>query len=109
MLDLALIGAVALAPARTTSLYGFAAKGPALALAIRHRAVLLALVGLLLGIALIDDRWLPAALLVAGVSKLSFLALYAATGPHGPPMRRVALADVVALALLGAAVALRAG
>jgi hypothetical protein len=117
MLDLVLIGAVALlnlvpgvvalVPGRTAALYGFVVEGPALSLAIRHRAVLLALVGLLLGISLVDARWLPAALLVALVSKLSFLLLFALTGPHGPPMRRVALADVGALVLLGVAVALR--
>jgi hypothetical protein len=44
---------------------------------------------------------------VAFASKLSFLALYAATGPHGAPMRRVALADVVAILVLGVVGALR--
>jgi hypothetical protein len=100
-------GVVALRPGRTQDLYGIAIDGPALALAMRHRAVLLALVGVLLGIAAFDEGWLRPALLVAFVSKLSFLALFAATRPHGAPMRRVAIADVGALVVLAAVVAAR--
>ncbi len=100
-------GVVALRPTQSVALYGIAAEGPALELALRHRAVLLSLVGLLLGIAAFDDRWLRPALLVAFVSKGSFLALFARTGPHTAPMRRVAGADVVALVLLGVVVWLR--
>jgi hypothetical protein len=100
-------GVVALRPERTEALYGIAIDGPALALAMRHRAVLLALVGLLLGIAAFDESWLHPALLVAFVSKGAFLTLFAITGPHGAPMRRVAIADVGALLVLAAVVAAR--
>ena len=100
-------GVVALRPTRTEALYGIAIDGPALALAMRHRAVLLALVGLLLGIAAFDESWLHPALLVAFVSKGAFLTLFAITGPHGAPMRRVAIADVGALLVLAAVVAAR--
>ena len=93
-------GIVALHPGRTESLYGITIDGPALALAMRHRAVLLALVGVLLGVAAFDEVWLRPALFVAFASKLSFLALFAATRPHGAPMRRVAIADVGALVVL---------
>ena len=99
-------GVVALRPQRTEALYGFPIDGPALALAMRHRAVLLALVGVLLAIAALNDTWLRPALLVAVVSKVSFLALFAMTRPHGAPMRRVAIADVAALAVLALSVAL---
>jgi hypothetical protein len=102
-------GVVALRPQRTVELYGFAIDEPALALAMRHRAVLLALVGAMLAIAAFDDAWLRPSLLVAVVSKTSFLAIFLATGPHGTPMRRVAIADVAALAVLALAVALRSG
>jgi hypothetical protein len=100
-------GIVALQPQRTMGLYGFPVDGPALALAMRHRAVLLALVGVLLAIAAFDDAWLRPALLVAVVSKVSFLALFAKTRPHRMPMQRVAIADVAALAVLALVVALR--
>ena len=99
-------GVVVLRPQRTEALYGFPIDGPALALAMRHRAVLLALVGVLLAIAAFHDTWLRPALLVAVVSKVSFLALFAMTRPHGAPMRRVAIADVAALAVLALVVAL---
>ena len=98
-------GIVAFRAARTKSLYGFATEGAAMELAMRHRAVLLALVGLLLGLAAYDEAWRRPALLVAGVSKGSFLLLFALTGPHDAPMRRVAIADVVALLVLGVAAA----
>jgi hypothetical protein len=100
-------GIVALRPARAMTLYGLSLDEPALALAMRHRAVLLALVGVLLGLAALDGAWLRPALLVAFVSKGSFLALYLFTGPHRAPMRRVAIADIVAIVLLLAVVALR--
>ena len=48
-------GVVALRPKRTVALYGIAIDGPALALAMRHRAVLLTLVGVLLGVAAFDE------------------------------------------------------
>ncbi|MBU6287205.1 MAG: phosphopantetheine adenylyltransferase [Chloroflexi bacterium] len=100
-------GVVALRPKRTVALYGIAIDGPALALAMRHRAVLLTLVGVLLGVAAFDESWLRPALLVAFVSKGAFLTLFAITGHHGAPMRRVAIADVAALAVLALVVALR--
>ena len=98
-------GIVAFRAARTEALYGFATEGAAMELAMRHRAVLLALVGLLLGLAAYDETWRRPALLAAGVSKGSFLLLFALTGPHDAPMRRVAFADVVALLVLGVAAA----
>jgi hypothetical protein len=100
-------GIVALVPSRAVPLYGVALDGPALALAMRHRAVLLALVGVLLALAALDAAWLAPALLVAGVSKLSFLGLFLTTGPHGAPMRRIALADAFALVALCGVVVLR--
>jgi hypothetical protein len=100
-------GIVALRPKRSEALYGITIDEPALALAMRHRAVLLTLVGVLLGVAAFDASWLRPALLVAFVSKGAFLALFAITGPHGAPMRRVAVADIAALAVLAVVVALR--
>jgi hypothetical protein len=93
-------GIVAVRPDRAAALYGVTLDGPALALAMRHRAVLLATVGLLLALAALDKAWLWPAVLVALVSKLSFLGLFLVTGPHGPPMRRVGIADLGALLVL---------
>lgn len=101
-------GLVAVRPGLSERLYGLALSDPSLALTMRHRAVLLAAVGLFLALAAWDERWWAPALLLALVSKLTFLGLFAATGPHGPALTRVALADVVALLVLGAATLLRA-
>lgn len=99
-------GIVAFQAARSNALYGFSTENPALELAMRHRAVLLALVGLLLGLAAYDEAWRRPALLVASVSKISFLVLFALTGPHERPMLRIAAADVIALMVLGVAATL---
>ncbi len=90
-------GVVAFWPERARTLYGFGLEGAALELAMRHRAVLLASVGVLLGMAALDRSWLLPALTLAGLSKVAFLVLYVRTGPHQAPMRRVAVADVLAL------------
>jgi hypothetical protein len=100
-------GVVALRPKRSHDLHGIAIDGPELALAMRHRAVLLALVGVTVAVAAFDDACLRPALRLAILSKVSFLALFATTRPHGAPMRRVVLADVAALAVLALVVALR--
>jgi len=76
------------------------------AAALDHHRPAFALVGVLLAIAAFDDTWLRPALLLAVVSKVSFLALFSMTRPHAAPMRRVAVADVAALAVLALVVAL---
>ncbi len=95
-------GVVAVRPALTARLYGFEVNEPALRLAMRHRAVLLACVGLGLLVAAVDLAWWSAALTFAVVSKVTFLALFVLEGrPAG--MQRIAWADGVAL--LGLALA----
>jgi hypothetical protein len=100
-------GVVAFLPARAHALYGLSLDGAALALTMRHRAVLLATVGLMLALAAFDEAWWRPALLLALTSKLSFLVLFGLTGPHEAPLRRVAAADVVALAVLAVVAWLR--
>ena len=98
-------GIVAFFPARSKWLYGVTLEGSALSLAMRHRAVLLALVGVLFGFSAFDEAWLRPALFVGFVSKITFLVLFALTRPHETPMRRVAIADVIAIAVLAAVAA----
>jgi len=98
-------GIIAFFPTRSRWLYGITMEGPALSLAMRHRAVLLALVGALFGFAAFDEAWLRPALFVGFVSKIAFLVLFAITRPHDAPMRQVALADVIAIAVLTAVAA----
>jgi hypothetical protein len=100
-------GVVAFFPGRAQTLYGLSLDGSAVALTLRHRAVLLATVGLLLALAAFDEAWWRPALLLPLTSKLSFLVLFGLTGPHEAPLRRVAAADVVALVVLAAVAWLR--
>ena len=96
-------GLIALLPDRMVVLYGIGVDGAPMALLMRHRAVLLACVGLGLGVAAFVHALRPAALAFAAMSKLSFLALYLMTPGLTDELRRVAAVDVVALVLLAIA------
>lgn len=92
---------------RAASAYGIALDGPDLAVVLRHRGVLLAIVGL----ALVVVPWWPeirAAAIVGGVvSMASFVAIVLAKPGVGPPLRKVMWVDVGALGLVLVAVLLR--
>jgi len=87
-------------------LYGIAPPDPALALLLRHRAVLLGLVGAVLLAGVARPAWLPLALAVGLTSKLSYLALWALTKDRNAQITRVARADMISSALLVAAAVL---
>lgn len=85
-------------------LYGMPLGDPGLVLLMRHRAVLFGMVG---GVCVGAAVWVPlrlAALVVGGISVVSFLVLAWLTPGWNAAVRRVVAADVVALlALIGAA------
>ena len=93
-------GLLAVTPERIPAAYGVTVEGPDLALLLRHRAVLLALPGVLVlvsaGVA--DLRW--AAVAACGASMASFVVLLALTPGVGRESRRVASVDVVAVVAL---------
>jgi len=113
---LVLVGIVNLLPGvvatvsveRASAAYGVALDGPDLAVVLRHRGVLLAIVGL----ALIVVPWWPeirTAAIVAGVvSMASFIAIVLAKPGVGQPLRKVMWVDVGALVLVLVAVLLLA-
>lgn len=98
---------VAFNPALTERFYGFAIDGSGLELTMRHRAVLLGMVGVAFAFAAFRSEWWPPALALGLVSKLSFLVLFALTRPHLPALSRVALSDLIALGALGLVAFLR--
>jgi hypothetical protein len=100
---------VAIDPARSAALYGIALDDVALGIAMRHRAVLLGAIGLGLIVAVWRSDWRTPALALALCSKIGFLAFYALYQMPSGPLQRVALADVVALVLLGLVLLLRSG
>ena len=93
-------------PAQLQMLYGTATDDPALLLLLRHRAVLFGLLGVYLLVAALRRAWQAAAIAAGLVSVVSFLWLYGFAGGYGEALRRVALADIAALACLLAAAAL---
>lgn len=96
---------VAVRPDRARRLYGVEAPGADLTLLLRHRAVLLGLVGAALTASAARPHLRPAAVVAAATSKVAFLALSAGRPVH-PALRRVGRADAAALPLLALAAAL---
>lgn len=94
-----------LGPERLGTLYGVQIVDAELALLMRHRAVLLGLVGALMLYAAFRPRLQPAALTVGLVSVISFMVLALPFGVHNAQIARVITADVIALACLVAGVA----
>ncbi|GAB7193398.1 hypothetical protein NUM3379_41080 [Kineococcus sp. NUM-3379] len=98
--------AVALvAPQRLEGLYGITGLTADEVLLMRHRALLLGLVGLVQFIAVIRPAVTATALVVALLSTGSFVLLAVEAGASGP-LRQVALVDVVLLPLIVAAMAI---
>lgn len=96
---------VAVAPARLEATYGIAAGGPDAAVLLRHRAVMLGLIGAALVAAAFRRELRPAAVPAAAVSMAAF-AVFALTADVNDQQRRVAVTDLVLLVLLGTAAAL---
>ena len=93
-----------LSTSRLESLYGVLLRNPNLAILMRHRAVLFAIVGGLLGVAAFHPPLRTFAIAAGLVSMLSFVAIAGLVGDYNPQLRRVVLVDVIAsLGLVAAA------
>lgn len=101
-------GAVALSVRRTRSAYGVDVHGADLALLLRHRAVLLSMVGggLIAGAVMPGIR--TATICAAVISMSAFVLIAAISGPLNSHNRRVVRIDVAALVATACAVALLA-
>ena len=84
-------------PASLTRLYGIAPGDDALLVLLRHRAVLLALIGLLCLWAAWSAPVRPTAVLAAAVNIAAFLGFYALYGNPSGPLRTIALFDLIAI------------
>ena len=85
---------------RLESLYGVAIEDPSLLVLMRHRAVLFGLVGGLIMVAAFLPRYQPIAFVGGFVSVLTFLVLVWMIGDTNEQIRRVVVADIVALVCL---------
>jgi len=94
--------------AHMESLYGIPVREPTLELLLRHRALLFGLIGLLMLAGAFHRPLQTAAILAALGSMVGFMVLAAQLPDLAAPMRRVALADLIATLLLLVALALRA-
>jgi hypothetical protein len=88
------------------SLYGLPIDEPNLLVLMRHRAVLLGLVGAYMIVAAFRPSLRPSAFVLGFASMLSFIALAYSVGGINAAVQRVALIDVVACALLAGATVL---
>lgn len=87
---------------RLVSLYGFLPfDEPNLAILMRHRAVLLGLLGAFLLFAAFRPAFQGVALVAGFTAVISYLWLVASIGGHNALLARVLMADVAALACLG--------
>ncbi|MFQ6395700.1 hypothetical protein ACLMAJ_19820 [Nocardia sp. KC 131] len=98
------IGAVA--PQGMYAAYGIAPAGRDLEVVLRHRAVLFAVVGIGLLVAVFRPALRPIAVCANAISFGGFLVLVIVGGPVGPGPVRVAAFDVAGLVALGGGVAL---
>jgi hypothetical protein len=107
MLALALVGLVtmfpaiaAVVPGQLVGLYGIAPPTDPTAILLRHRQVLLGLLGAALLYAAADPRLRSPVIAAALVSKLAFIGLALGAPVSTGEITRVALVDVVAVLLL---------
>jgi len=85
------------APEMLSRLYGIAPTDTTLLVLMRHRALLLALVGILCLWASWSPSVRPAALVAAAINVAGFLGFYALYGMPSGALRTIALADLVAI------------
>ena len=103
-LAFAIVGAIHLmpiapifVPETLSRLYGIAPGDSTLLILLRHRAILLALVGILCLWASWSVQVRPAALLAAAINVMGFLGFYALYGNPSGALRTIAIADLIAL------------
>ena len=88
---------------RLTVLYGVSLGEPNLEILMRHRAVLFGLLGLFLIYAAFKPSLQSLAIIAGLVSVVSFIAIAWSVGGYNESVRKVVLADIIAIVALVAA------
>jgi hypothetical protein len=88
---------------RLSTLYGLPFDEPNLAILMRHRAVLFGLLGCFLIYAAFQPQLQPLAIIAGFISVISFLWLALSIGDYNALVKRIVIADLVALVCLLAA------
>ena len=107
LIILVIVGVINLLPitvffdaTKTIKLYGMPIEGESLTILMRHRGVLLGLVGLALIVAAVKPEYRVLAITLALISKFAFVFLTFTAADYTPEVRQIALIDVGAIALL---------
>ena len=107
---LVLVGIIHLLPVsgvlgseRLTALYGVSLSDPNLLILMRHRAGLFGLLGLFMVYAAFRPSLQPLAFLAGFLSVASFMVIAWSVGGYNESIRKVVIADVVAIVALGIA------
>src|SRR5690554_4133328 len=107
---LVLVGIIHLLPVsgvlgveRLAVLYGISLGEPNIEILMRHRAILFGLLGVLLVYAAFQPPLQTLAIIAGLVSVVSFIAIAWSVGGYNEPIRRVIIADIIALVALIAA------
>jgi hypothetical protein len=85
---------------RLSALYGVTLGDPNLVILMRHRAVLFGLLGLFMVYAAFKPSLQPLAFLAGFLSVVSFMAIAWSVGGYNEAIRKVVIADVVAVIAL---------
>ncbi len=85
---------------KTAKLYGVPIEGESLIILMRHRGVLLAIVGIALSAAALKTEFRMLAIALALISKFAFIFLTFTTSNYTPELKQIALIDVGAIVLL---------
>ena len=91
---------------RLTALYGLSFDEPNLEILMRHRAVLFGMLGVFFIYAAFEVEHQPIAFVLGFVSVVSFIWIAWSVGGYNTAVRKVVVADVVALVCLGIAAVL---
>jgi hypothetical protein len=94
-----------LGPTRLEALYGISFTEPNLRILMQHRAVLFGLLGAFLLLSLLRPAWQLPAVVMGLLSAAAFIGVAWQVGEYNALLRRVVLADVVAIAALVVALA----
>jgi len=104
---LVLVGIIHLLPVsgvlgveRLAALYGVSLAEPNLEILMRHRSVLFGLLGLLLVYAAFQPSLQPLAIIAGLVSVVSFIAIAWSVGGYNDSVRKVVIADIIAIVAL---------
>ena len=88
-------------PKQTERLYGLSLEGETLEILMRHRGVLLSIVGIALITAAVKPEYRILAIALAFISKITFIFLVYSSADYASELKQVALIDVGAMVMLG--------